>query len=297
MAPLSSSSRGEMLAAVLQVPPRSQFRRLARLAGLLVAAAVLGALPGLVPSRLSAHPTRLDAEEAPRDEAIREALHEALEQVDHLQQEVDSGRIVDKFGEKARDIVERAGQVAPELEAVVDGAMQALFIRQLTLLRGFLLSKFERGSRPAKALARADKDFLARAAKLVRPGSDWSFEEEREAFIADLEQAFDMRAELVRERSRAAQTQRATADVVGRMQKQMDLMGEKLRGMGAGSPWVLWTSYRLPGTPYQISGRYQEGRANIELNLSPAGDPATAEAGFVEGLTPRNLGLSFNVGV
>jgi len=96
---------------------------------------------------------------------------------------------------------------------------------------------------------------------------------------------------------RTAQTQRATADVIGKLQKQMEQLGEKLRGMGTGSPWVFWTTYRLPKTPIQISGRYQQGRANIEMNLSPNRDPANAEAGFVEGLTAQNVGLSLNVGV
>mmetsp|Transcript_94032 Transcript_94032/g.210146 ORF Transcript_94032/g.210146 Transcript_94032/m.210146 type:complete len:118 (-) Transcript_94032:57-410(-) len=114
---------------------------------------------------------------------------------------------------------------------------------------------------------------------------------------AALENALHQNEALVLERSRTVQTQRATADVIGNLQKQMEQLGEKLRGMGAGSPWVLWTSYHLPGTPFQMSGRYTQGRTNIELNLSPNRDPGNAEAGFVEGLTRTNLGLSLNLGV
>ncbi|CAK0895408.1 unnamed protein product, partial [Prorocentrum cordatum] len=144
---------------------------------------------------------------------------------------------------------------------------------------------------------RAERAFQQKAQSLVRPGSDWSFEADGEDLTPELEQALAMRRQLEKERARAARTQRTTADVVGRMQKQMDLLGSQLRGVGAGSPWTLWTSCRLPGTPYQMSARYQEGRTNIELNLSPAADPCQAEANFVEGLTSQNLGVSLNIGV
>lgn len=245
--------------------------------------------------RQSMAPVQLDA--LPSDQALVEGLQKAVKQVEALQARVDSGRLVANFGDKSRAIVADAAAVSPQLEEVVDGYLQALFIRQLGLLRKQQLDSVERDQRTSTAVERARKAFELKAQRLVRPGSDWSFEEETTDLTAQLQEAVDMKMALDKERSRAAQTQRATADVVGRMQKEMDTLGSKLRGVGAGSPWTLWTSYRLPGTPYQMSARYQEGRANIELNLSPASDPTKAQAGFVEGLTSQNLGLSLNIGV
>jgi len=146
----------------------------------------------------------------------------------------------------------------------------------------------------------ADAKFVARAKELVRPDSTWSYEPEREQLRSAVGITQRHNKALSEERARVAQTQRATADVIGKLQKNMEQLGEKLRGTGAGSPWILWTSYHLPNTPIQISGRYTEGRANIEFNMAKNKDPVNAEAGFVEGIGDTilgNLGLSLNVGV
>lgn len=231
------------------------------------------------------------------------ALLDALNSVEELEEQVAAGSVIAEFGEKAQQMVEEAsiaaGVAAPQLTALLDGVLHRLFLQQIRSIQRQLYDKFKHSSRrglPA-VLARADELFVAGASKLIRPGSGWSFEEERVALRVALEVELQQASQVAQERQRAALTQQATADVIGKLQKQMEQLGEKLRGTGAGSPWALWTSYHVPGTPFQMSGRYQQGRANIELNLSPNKDPANAEAGFVEGLTPQNLGLSFNIGV
>jgi len=231
------------------------------------------------------------------------ALEEALDRAEALGAEVRRGHLVPKFGEQVQDVIEAAvarmgGGAQPELEHALDSALHALFLQQLALLRQQLTSKFERfrGSRTA-ALSRADREFVNKAQALVRPGSDWSFEPDRALLSADLKSLLAREAALAQLRIRAERTRRATVDVVGKLQDQMEKFGEMLHGPGGGSPVVFWTSYRFPGTPVQVSGRYRQGRANIEFNLLPDVDPATAEAGFVSGVTSRNLGVSLNVGI
>jgi len=282
---------------------RSRARLLVLLAAAVAAGtAVLGHLPHLLALPDSSS-TRLGSGGSPDAETFASALSDALGSVEALHAQVAKGQIIGKYGVKAQKLVERAvsavGSAAPDLERALDGALHAVFLQQLALIRHQVFTQFrEPGSKQlANVLARADRSFVAQASALVRPGSDWSYEAERSALLATLSSEIRQAHKVTEERSRFAQTQRVTADVVGKLQKQMEQMGEKLRGTSAGSPWVLWTSYRLPGTPFQMSGRYQQGRANIELNLSPNRDPANAEAGFVEGLTASNLGLSFNIGV
>lgn len=233
-------------------------------------------------------------EPSPEDAPVLAALQEAMNEVDALREEVDAGRPVKGFGERALEILEATPK---ELQPAVDGALQGLFIEQLAMVHRDVLEQFESDRKPATALQRADKEFIRRAEDIRLPGSDWTYEPERQVLLKALDSAYRQDATLKQERARSAQTQRATAAVVGKLQKQMEQVAEKLSGVGASSPWVLWTSYRIPGTPLRMSGRYQQGRTNIEFSLSPNKDPANAEAGFVEGLTKQNLGLSLNVGV
>ncbi|CAK9062618.1 unnamed protein product [Durusdinium trenchii] len=107
---------------------------------------------------------------------------------------------------------------------------------------------------PAKALEKAEKSFSEAAKELLRPDSEWSYEPAQKDFSNDFAQALRHQVSLSHERMRTAQTQRATADVIGKIQKQLDSFADKLRGTTSG-PWSLWTSYRLPGTPIQVSGR------------------------------------------
>lgn len=267
---------------------------------LVVAAMVVGALPGRAlsnPEEQAAPRARSSPE--PSEEQLHEALKAALSKVSRLRQEVDRRRIVPKYGQKAQAILQSVGESvkAADVEAAVDGMLHALFLRQLSLIQQKLADRFLHARDFTKAITQADKLFVAAAKDLIRPESSWSVEAARQAFRAELGDTLQQESLLAEERSRAAQTQRATADVIGKIQKQMEQLGEKMKGAGVGSPWALWTSYHLPGTPFQVSGRYQDGRANIELNLAPANDPANAEAGFVEGVTPQNLGLSLNLGM
>eukprot|EP00929_Paragymnodinium_shiwhaense_P031041 TRINITY_DN17479_c0_g1_i1.p1 TRINITY_DN17479_c0_g1~~TRINITY_DN17479_c0_g1_i1.p1 ORF type:complete len:314 (-),score=82.11 TRINITY_DN17479_c0_g1_i1:55-996(-) len=231
-------------------------------------------------------------------EGVHFALQEALAKVRPMEAEVSQGKLVRSFGKKAEDIVTtasaRAGKAAKEVEVVLDGLLRSLFLRQLALLRHRALELPADRRRPATALEKADELFASSASDLVRPGSDWSFEADREALKTDLYALLNRDAELLKQRRQMEAMRRSGMDVVGKARHQLERLGEALYGLGGGSPWMLWTTHRLPGTQYMVTGSYQPGRANIEFSPVQTADPVTAEAGFVEGLTSKNLGLSFN---
>lgn len=282
-------------------------RRGTRCVAAITAAAALGALRlGITSVPASAPGAEGASAAAPTNFGeFVSSLRTALEEVRPLEAQVEEGKIVPKFGEKADAIIKKARSSAgggqADMERAVDGALQALFLKQLALLRQQVSKNFENAGRPVEqghaTMTKADAQFVKEAQDLVRPGSAWSFEEERLALRAFLEGSFRRDAALAEEKARSVQTQQATVDIINKLQTQMETIQQKMQGMQAGSPWVLSTSYRLPGTPLQIIGRYQQGRANVELNLTPDRDPANSEAGFVEGIGPANVGLSFNVGV
>lgn len=215
-----------------------------------------------------------------------------------LRGQVSEGHIVPNFGAKAHALL---ADLAPEggsqaLRAAVDGALEALFLRQLGFLREKITSQLEQeASQDPAALGRLEAQFVAEAEDLVRPGSSWSYEPELAAFVAVAQGSLRREAALLETRARAARAHRATIGVISRLQGQMEMLQQKAQGMRAGgSPWVLSTSYRIPNTPLHVTGRYEGGRANVELNLTPAkGDSGSSG----ERLGPASMGVSFNLGI
>lgn len=220
--------------------------------------------------------------------------------VQPLRQQVQAEQLVPKFGDKAQAIVTSAVAqmegIVPELERIVDGQLEVLFLRQLALLRRQLAGKLEISSRPLEAITEADANFVAQAEELVRPGSSWSYERERYMLRAILEGTFRRDVALVEEKVKSARVQQTTVEVINNLQSQMEALQQKVQNLRAGSPWILSASYRVPKTPFQLIGRYQQGHGSLELSLSPDKDPANAEAGFVKGLGgPANIGVSVNM--
>lgn len=266
-------------------------------------AATVGALPLLIVPRLAARqapPVQLNAE--PPAEGVAAFLGDLQRMIEPLQEEVDAGRVVPKFGERASSIlselVQTSGSVA-ELERTADAALRTLFLRQLVLLRQQSTAKFEKAGagRTRAGVTQADKEFVARAEELKRSGSEWSYDGERYALRAALEGSLRGEAALAAAQAASAQTQQSTVEIIAKLQSQMEALQQKVQAMRAGSPWFLSASYRIPKTPFQLIGRYQQGRGNLELSLNPDKDPANSEAGFVEGFGPMNLGVNLNLGM
>eukprot|EP00928_Gymnodinium_smaydae_P005072 TRINITY_DN11749_c0_g1_i2.p1 TRINITY_DN11749_c0_g1~~TRINITY_DN11749_c0_g1_i2.p1 ORF type:complete len:395 (-),score=93.72 TRINITY_DN11749_c0_g1_i2:31-1140(-) len=236
------------------------------------------------------------------DAALAQLATAALARIEPLAQQVSSGGIIANFGKEAErllhDLEEEAlsevdGASATALVSAVDGALNSLFLQQLELLRARVAARFQASS--ADAPETAEARFLREAAPLARPG--WSVEADRLVLRRALRGKAHREIKLIEERRRAEQTQRASRDVIRHLQRQLDSLGESLRGMGGASPWMLWTSYVIPNTPLRVTGRYTKGRANIELDLQPSKDPANADAGFVESPFPKNIGMSLNLGL
>lgn len=288
------------------VQPRPWRRRLSS-APLLAAAAVLASIVAL--SRgLSAlapmDPRKGVAKDVPHARPAS-AITEFLDRLDLMlhpfQQQVQAGQVIHKFGEKAQGVTialaHDADSAFPEIERIIDGQLELLFLKQLALLRRQIVSKYRTASHPLEAVSQADVQFVEQAQELVRAGSRWSYEPERYAVRAALEGAFRREGALVEEKAKSARVQQTTVEVINKLQTQMEVLQQKVQNLRAGSPWFLSASYRIPRTPFQVIGRYQQGHGSLELSLSPDKDPANAEAGFVQGVGgPANVGVSVNLG-
>ncbi len=57
-------------------------------------------------------------------------------------------------------------------------------------------------------------------------------------------------------------------------------------------------AYRLPDTNFNFNWNYQQGRSNIQISCVPDESvPLLGANGFVNGVTPGNVGISFNVNI
>merc|ERR1719493_428178 len=115
-----------------------------------------------------------------------------------------------------------------------------------------------------EAASQADEQFVEQAADLVRPRveglADWSYDQERDALRAALQGAFGRDAALAQGRAQAERAQQSTTEVISKLQSQMETLQTKVANLRAGSPWFLSSSYRIPGTPVQLIGRWQQNR-------------------------------------
>jgi len=216
------------------------------------------------------------------------------DEVRALEQEVEASpdAVVHDFGARAQRIVSAA---EPQLQRSVDGALEVLFHRQLARLRRQHAASSE--GRTGAAVAEADRQFVAAARALMRPGSAWSFEGERLALHAVLQGAFRREAGLAEERALAKQTRSDIRDVIGALQAEIEAHEAKAQQFRMGSPWTASLSYRIPKKPLKVTTRFtQGGRFNIGLSMTPDEDPANADAGFVSGIWPANVGVSINLG-
>lgn len=265
-----------------------------------LAALAIGALTALPLLTLSPQPADLSTArkgEAEAPTVFSTALSSAFSDVKPLQDSVEAGQLVSRFGDKCGALLAKVESSSPELAPAVSGALHALFLKQLALLRQQIAAKTETGARPLEMVAQADSQFVAKAQELKMPGSDWDFEPERYALRAVLEGVLRRDAALIEARQRGAQSQQATVEIISKLQSQMEALQQKVQAMKAGAPWFLSGSYRIPKTPFQLIFRYQQGRPNLELSLNADKDPANTEAGFVDGLGPPNVGVSLNVGM
>lgn len=115
----------------------------------------------------------------------------------------------------------------------------------------------------------------------------------------------------------AKQNQQAMQYLQGQMQQFQALQQQM---MGAQVPWNIGATYRIPDSNFNFQFNYQQGKANLQvscvpdeslsllgpngervLNLSSLADLtlflSSSLAGFVHGVTPGNVGLSFNLNI
>ena len=95
--------------------------------------------------------------------------------------------------------------------------------------------------------------------------------------------------------SAAKQTQQAM-QYLQMQQQQLQAIQQQIQG--SSSPWNVGAAYRVPDTNINLSCTYQQGRGSLQISCVPdESAPLLGPNGFVNGVTPGNLGLSFNINI
>ena len=76
--------------------------------------------------------------------------------------------------------------------------------------------------------------------------------------------------------------------------------GQQRSVKAAISPWSSIVSFGVPKTPLNVIGTYNQGQGNIQITCAADESPMNGfmgSDGFVHGVTPGNIGVSFNVNI
>eukprot|EP00965_Chrysotila_dentata_P253971 6211722-Pleurochrysis_carterae.AAC.1 len=226
------------------------------------------------------------------------------------------------------EVAELYAAKAEELQTALLVAVEPIFVRVLGTLKEAALEQFKKDIvgelDVTEAMSKAENMFARDAKGAVPSKSNWNFKAERQSLqgvmqldsatsrrhanhascgIADpvcsaCAQAVQVQAKKAKSAKDAAQQQLSTAmQYLNIQSQQMQAMQAQFAG-GQGGKWNFGAAYRPPDTNINLSGSYQQGRANIQVSMVPDEGAALLGAnGFTQGVGPANLGLSVFVHV
>jgi hypothetical protein len=215
---------------------------------------------------------------------------------------------------------------------MIDAPLHVLYLRQLALLRERAMRLFAKAANSAEgnefeAMTQAEDVFRRDASEFTRQNPEWSYAKEATLLKSALQDLASRTKKLNDEKVAAAKSQERILLAMNTYQQQLQAMQQQLTS--GGSPWSLAAAYRIPDTNINMQVAYQQGRANVQVSCVPdeaislLGSNGTSPCfmllllsivwltllmlvmvmvvvwctGFVNGVTPGNIGLSFNVNI
>jgi hypothetical protein len=199
----------------------------------------------------------------------------------------------------SKEIAELYEAKKAELTEAVLTSIEPSFVRALSALKEMSLEAFKASAVGqddlADAMASVEAGFVRAAKGCVPARSDWSFKAERASLVSVME-VIKVQAKKAAQAKQTAQQQINTAMNYLQLQSQQMQQIQQQYAGGQGGKWSVGAAYRPPETNINLSGTYQQGRANLQLSMVPdEGAALLGPNGFTNGVGPANLGLSMNV--
>lgn len=237
-----------------------------------------------------------------------------------IRKSVTTGDDVSGFGAKADAVLEDASAkfaaAAPdgdeevsalyaakgeELQAALLTSLEPVFTKVLSAVKENALETFKQGIigelDVSEAMSKAESHFVEAAKASVPSKTSWTSKAER-ASLVSIMQAIQLQAKKAKQVKDASQQQLSTAmQYLQTQSQQMQALQAQFSG-GQGGKWNVGAAYRPPDTNINLSGSYNQGRANIQVSMVPdEGAALLGQNGFTNGVGPANLGLSFSIHV
>jgi len=187
-----------------------------------------------------------------------------------------------------------------DLEKILDAPLHVVYLKQLSLLREKSLKTFKQAltseGTEFEAMMQADEFYRKEAADATRQNPEWSYAKEVQGLKASLLEIANRSRKVAEVRLQASKQSQQAMQYL--QQQHQQLMAVQQQVSGATSPWNVGMAYRVPDSNINLSCTYQQGRGNIQLSCVP--DEAASllgPNGFVNGVTPGNVGVSFNINI
>lgn len=253
------------------------------------------------------------------DEVFSDALVEASVHIAELHDQADSGAIIEDFGRKCgRLIAETLEQFESEtadfveepvfdrkrreLEAIVDTGLNAVFLRQIQLLREAAIKSFKESIEDENtsigfALFNADAEFVKAAERCVRRNSNWTFDAEREDLQNMLKEIAAQHRKLLAAQVSASEQQSQAMQFLQMQYAQLRAAQQQAVG-GRSGQFSIGAAYRPPDTNVNVSLGYRQGRTSLQVSMVPDESAnLLGPSGFTDGVDPGNVGLSFSLNI
>lgn len=253
------------------------------------------------------------------NEAFSEALQVAQSKVDEFSTGLDEGEKIEGLGAKMDEVMTDSFQVYDdaadefadepiharkrrELSSILDTSLHGLFLKQIQLLRENALAHFKSSTSSEDmpsdfAFFTADSLFSREAEESKRPGSGWTYNNERTDLQNMMQEISTQRKRLLTSQVASAQQHANAMQYLQVQQAHMQAMQQQQYGGSAGQ-WNVGAAYRPPDTNINASLSYQQGRTNIQISMVPDESASLlGPNGFTAGLLGGNLGLSLNMNV
>eukprot|EP01041_Mallomonas_annulata_P012480 gene12480-26268_t len=219
------------------------------------------------------------------DSAFCRIVEESMKEFLPLKQSIDDGSCIVQFGQKADQLcnsaVEKFSLEAPvtddnkekeaiydkkveELERTIDAPLHVLYLKQLALLRDKAVKTFKTSltteGTEFEAMLQADEFFRREAEQSTRANPDWNYSKDAAALKSTLGEIAQRAKKVTEVKLAAAKQNQQVLQYMQMQQQQLQAIQQQVQG--SSSPWNVGMAYRVPDSNINLSGTYQQGRAN-----------------------------------
>jgi hypothetical protein len=258
------------------------------------------------------------------DSVFCRIIDDSNKEISDLRASVDDGVCIPQFGVTADQIcnsaLERFSDAAPlpddvdqkeseaiydkkidDLERLLDAPLHVIYLKQLALIREKSLKTFKTAVGATEgtefdAMMQADEFYRKEAEESTRQNPEWSYAKECHNLKTALLEIANKSKKIADVKLQASKQNSQAMQYLQMQQQQLQAIQQQVQGQS--SPWNIGAAYRVPDSNINLSGTYQQGKANLQVSCVPDESvPLLGPNGFTHGVTPGNIGVSFNINI